>query len=126
MTKGHIKKARSGRSPFDLLRSFLSDRDKQAAALFQQFALAFHGRQLVYSQGLKAHFDLAEKTDAEISAEVDESAQLLGSISLNQWRVICRLDFRGEVLELARHGWAPVQRFLDQLPTVAPGIHDTT
>lgn len=126
MTKGHIKKARSGRSPFDLLRSFLSDHDKQAAALFQQFANAFHGRrQLVYSKGLKAHFDLVEKTDAEIAAQVEETAHLLGSIDLDQWRTICRLNLRGEVLELARFGWSPVQRFLDQLPQ-SPAITNSS
>jgi hypothetical protein len=132
MTKGHSKQTRpddqgtKGETPFDLLRAFLMDRDKQAAALFREFALTFHGRrQLVYSKGLKDHFDLVEKTDAEISAEVEESAELLGSISLDQWRVICRLDLRGEVLELGRHGWAPVQRFLDSLPLNPPGINDS-
>jgi hypothetical protein len=128
MTKGHIAKkaAHKGETPFDLLRAFLSDADKQAAALFREFALTFHGRrQLVYSKGLKAHFQLEEKTDEEISLEVEESAELLGRITLNQWRVICRLDLRGEVLELARHGWEPVQRFLDQLPTNAQGINDS-
>ena len=132
MTKGHSKQTRpddqgtKGETPFDLLRAFLMDRDKQAAALFREFALTFHGRrQLVYSKGLKDHFDLVEKTDAEISAEVEESAELLGSISLDQWRVICRLDLRGDVLELARHGWAPVQRFLDSLPPNPPGINDS-
>jgi hypothetical protein len=126
MTKGHMKKANKGETPFDLLRAFLSDADKQAAALYREFALTFHGRrQLVYSKGLKAHFDLEEKTDEEISLEVEESAELLGRITLNQWRAICRLDLRGEVLELARHGWEPVQRFLDQLPTHAQGINDS-
>ena len=132
MTKGHSKQTRldvqgtKGETPFDLLRAFLMDRDKQAAALFREFALTFHGRrQLVYSKGLKDHFQLDEKTDAEISAEVEESAELLGSISLDQWRVICRLDLRGDVLELARHGWPPVQRFLDSLPPNPPGINDS-
>lgn len=126
MTKGHQKKAKKGETPFDLLRSFLADHDKQAAALFREFALTFHGRrQLVYSQGLKAHFNLDEKTDQEISQQVEESAEFLGSITLDQWRVICRLDLRGEVLELARHGWSPVQNFLDQLPVETRGINDT-
>jgi hypothetical protein len=126
MTKGHIKKANKGETPFDLLRAFLSDRDKQAAALFQEFALTFHGRrQLVYSKGLKSHFDLVEKTDHEISQEIEESAELLGSITLDQWRVICRLDLRGDVLELARFGWSPVQNFLDSLPATTQPINDS-
>ena len=132
MTKGHSKQTRpddqgtKGETPFDLLRAFLLDQDKQAAALFREFALTFHGRrQLVYSKGLKDHFELDEKTDAEISAEVEESAELLGSITLDQWRVICRLDLRGDVLELARHGWPPVQRFLDALPPSPSGINDS-
>lgn len=132
MTKGHSKQTRpddqgiKGETPFDLLRAFFLDRDKQAAALFREFALTFHGRrQLVYSKGLKAHFDLVEKTDSDILDDVEESAVLLGSISLDQWRVICRLDVRGDVLELARHGWAPVQRFLDSLPPNPPGINDS-
>ena len=132
MTKGHSKQTRpddhgtKGETPFDLLRAFLMDRDKQAAALFREFALTFHGRrQLVYSKGLKDHFDLVEKTDADILDDVEESAEFLGSITLDQWRVICRLDLRGDVLELARHGWAPVQRFLDSLPLNPPGINDS-
>ena len=126
MTKGHTKKARNGRTPFDLLRSYLYDDDKQAAALFAEFAGCFHGRrQLVYSNGLKAHFDLVEKTDAEISSEVEESAERLGSITLEQWRVICRLDLRGDVLELARFGWTPVQSFLDQIQAKPQSINDS-
>lgn len=128
MTKGHIAKkaAHKGETPFDLLRAFLSDYDKQAAALFREFALTFHGRrQLVYSKGLKAFFAIGEKSDEEISQEVEESAEFLGSITLDQWRLICRLDLRGDVLELGRHGWEPIQRFLDQLPTNAQGINDS-
>jgi hypothetical protein len=126
MTKGHIKKANKGETPFDLLRAFLFDADKQAAALFREFANTFKGRrQLVYSKGLKDHFELEEITDQEITEQVEESAEFLGSITLDQWRVIRSLDLRGEVLELARHGWAPVQRFLDQLPTNTQGINDS-
>jgi hypothetical protein len=123
MTKGHIKRARStkGRSPFDLLRSKLYDDDRQAAALFQEYARCFHGkRQLVWSKGLKALFSVDELNDQELSARVDDSAVLLGSITLEQWRAILRLDLRADVLELARFGWEPVQRLLDSLPLV-PG-----
>ena len=53
MTKGHTKKALHGETPFDFLRSFLADgEDKQAAALFREFAETFKGkRQLHWSRG---------------------------------------------------------------------------
>lgn len=117
MTRGHIKKAKKGETPFQLLRAYFLDEDKQAGALFRAFALAFHGRrQLVWSKGLKSHFQIDQKTDEELAADRDSISEFLGSIDLDQWRVILRFDVRGEVLELARHGWAPVQRFLDSLP----------
>ena len=51
MTKGHLKKAKHGRSPFDLLRSYLYDQDRQAGALFCDYARSFKGkRQLVWSK----------------------------------------------------------------------------
>lgn len=121
LTKGHIKKAKTGESPFQLLRAFVLDVDRQAAALFRQYAEAFHGRrQLFWSPGLKKRFALDDLTDSEISAVIEDSAELLGSIDLEKWRVICRHELRGDLLELARHGWDPVRRFLDQLPSLIP------
>jgi hypothetical protein len=116
MTKGHIKKASKGRSPFDLLRSYLYDDDKQAGALFREYAQAFHGkRQLQYSNGLKKLYQVEDLTDEELAALQDEPADLLGSIELEQWRLILAADLRGELLELARHGWEPVARLLSSL-----------
>lgn len=116
MTKGHTKRASKGRSPFDLLRSYLYDEDKQAAALFVQYAGVFKGkRQLLWSPGLKDLFSVADLSDEETAALVEESAEMLGMIELEEWRVVLRFDVRGEVLELARHGWEPVRRLLDNL-----------
>ena len=97
MTKGHIKKGKAGgETPFDLLRAVLSDKnDKQAAALFAEFAKAFKGkRQLSWSNGLKAKFNLVEKDDEELAAELEDSAELLGLISLTN----------GEMFSRSRHG----------------------
>jgi hypothetical protein len=116
MTKGHVKKAKKGRTPFDLLRAYMNDGDRQAAALFKEFADNFKGkRQLVWSKGLKALFEVQELTDAELATAPEDRAELLGTISLDQWRVIVRLDLRADVLELARFGWEPVQLFLSGL-----------
>lgn len=117
LTKGHIKKARRGRSPFDLLRSYAFDNDKQAGALFRVYAQAFHGKkQLQWSRGLKDLFGIEERSDGEIAAAIEEDAVLLGKIELEEWRLVLKHGLRGDVLELARlGGWEPVRRLLDSL-----------
>ena len=122
MTKGHIKKANNGETPFDLLRAYAYDDDKQAAALFREFAETFKGkRQLHWSHGLKAKFELEEITDEELAAEQDDQAAILGTIELDDWKRILKADVRGEILELARHGWEPVESFLKELKTQYEG-----
>jgi replication protein len=119
MTKGHVKKALHGETPFDLLRARLMDGDCQAAALFKEFADCFKGRrQLVWSRGLKTRFALADLTDEQLSAVQDDRAFLLGRITPEQWRAILKLDLRADVLELARFGWEPVERLLESLSGV--------
>lgn len=126
MTKGHIKKAKSGgETPFDLLRALLADpKDRQAAALFSEFAQVFKGkRQFSWSNGLKAMFDLEEKTDDELAEEHSEEAQLLGMISVEQWRDVLRVEGRALVLELAAaRGWPAVARFLDFVKGASSGL----
>ena len=119
LTKGHIKKSpkAKGETPFDLLRAFLSDGDRQAAALFREFAGAFKGkRQLFWSHGLKARFGIGEASDGDLAVREDDSAFLLGKIGLDDWRRILKVDVRGQVLALAGiGGWEPVKRFLCDL-----------
>lgn len=119
MTKGHTKKAIHGETPFDFLRAYLSDKnDKQAAALFSEFAMTFKGkRQLHWSKGLKARYLVADKTDEVLAAETDEAVRLLGLITLAQWRdVLCqKVDCRGLILKLAVKGWDSVTAFLDSI-----------
>ena len=78
---------------FDLLRAVLADKeDKQAAALFAEFAKAFKGkRQLSWSNGLKAKFNLVEKNDEELAAELEDNAELLGLISPDEWRDVLKV-----------------------------------
>jgi len=117
MTKGHIKKAKKGRSPFDLLRSYLYDKDKQAGALFVHYAKAFHGKkQLQWSRGLKTLFSINDRTDAETAAVIEDDAALLGRIEPEEWLLVLKFEVRGDVLELATlGGWEPVRRLLDSL-----------
>lgn len=117
MTKGHTKRAKDGETPFDLLRSILYEDDQGAPALFREYADAFKGkRQLVWSRGLRQLLDLgADVTDEELAAEQEDHAEILGQLTVSEWHLVLRLDARGELLEVARGGWAPVQQFLGVL-----------
>lgn len=119
MTKGHIaKKAKQGRlSPFDALRRLLADRtDTQAAALFQEFASAFHGRrQLSWSNGLKDHFAIESIADERIAEGTDTESVRLGTFTADEWRRVLWVEGRGIVLELAREGWEAVCLYLEGL-----------
>jgi hypothetical protein len=116
MTKGHTKKGKDdGETPFDLLRAVLADStDKQAAALFREFAAAYKGhRQLYWSKGLKARYAVEEATDEEVAERTEEGAELLGQLTPDQWRDVLKVEARGLVLEIAaKRSWHEVSRFL--------------
>lgn len=116
MTKGHTKKAINGETPFDFLRSYLTDpTDKQAGALFKEFAETFKGKQqLRWSPGLKKRYAIGESSDEELAAQMDDYAAMLGTITLEQWCDVLAADGRGTVLMLAANGgWDAVACFLD-------------
>ena len=126
MTKGHTKKALHGETPFDFLRAYLADgTDRQAAALFQEFAEAFKGRrQLNWSRGLKARFAIEDASDEELATRAEESAVLLGLIEVEQWRDVLKVDGRAVVLELAaKAGWPEVQKYLWFIKGAGKGVH---
>jgi len=117
ITKGHLKKSNKGRSPMDLIRSYVFDRDKQAAALFIEYSKAYHAkRQLYWSPGLKDLFGIGEKTDEEVAGEQDETAVILGRIEWPVWKLVLKTELRGEILELGRLGsWEAIKTLLDDL-----------
>lgn len=118
MTKGHTKKALHGETPFDFLRAVLLDKeDKQAAALFVEFAKTFEGkRQLHWSKGLKKRYQVADKTDEVLAAETDDRARLLGSITVEQWRDVLAVEGRAAVLQVAASsGWDGVAVYLESI-----------
>lgn len=115
MTKGHTKKAISGETPFDFLRSYLADaNDKQAGALFKEFAETFKGkRQLYWSPGLKKRFAIGESSDEELAAQMEDHATMLGTITIEQWRDVLAVEGNGTVLMLAANGgWDAVAVYL--------------
>lgn len=127
MTKGHTKKGKTGgETPFDFLRAFLADSgDLQAAALFREFAETFKGkRQLHWSHGLKARFAVEDVTDDELAERIEDSADYLGSLTLDQWRDVLAVEGRANVLACAASGgWPAVVAYLDAIKGAgaAPG-----
>jgi hypothetical protein len=118
MTKGHTKKAIQGETPFDFLRAYLADKaDKQAGALFKEFAETFKGkRQLHWSKGLKKRYSIGESTDEELAAQMEDHAAMLGTITIDQWRDVLVVDGSGTVLMVAvTGGWDAVVRYLDSI-----------
>ena len=122
MTKGHTKKARHGETPFDFLRAYLADsKDKQAGALFKEFAETFKGkRQLHWSSGLKKRYAIGESTDEELAVQMEDYAVMLGTITLEQWRDVLRVEGRGVLLQVAASsgeggGWQGVTVYLESI-----------
>lgn len=117
ITKGHLKKSNKGRSPVDLLRSYVYDGDKQAGALFVEYSNSFHGkRQLYWTPGLKDYFSIGELSDEEIAAQQDENAYLLGRIEWPAWKLVLKSELRGEILELGRLGnWDGIALLIEGL-----------
>jgi hypothetical protein len=114
MTKQHIKKSKSGFSPFDLMRAFRDCASLELLSLIQEYGEVMHGaQQLIWSRGLKKRVNVEVLTDEEIAKEIEEEAALLGLISLNQWKFIIRKGYRAEVLLLSKyHGFSAMVAFL--------------
>lgn len=118
MTSGHTKKALHGETPFDLLRAHFADEtDTQCGPLFREFAEAFKGkRQLHWSKGLKQRFAVPDFSDEELAAKQDDDARLLGTVTLEQWRDVLRVEGRGVLLQVAASGgWDAVTLYLGSI-----------
>ena len=118
LTKAHCKHGRNGRyTPWDLLRWHQETSEEQPAALFREYAQAFHGaRQLVWSRGLKARYGIGEHTDQDLAERQEEEAVIVMRIPWADWLRVCRCRGRGTVLVLAENGGASaVLRYLEIL-----------
>jgi hypothetical protein len=130
LTRAHSKRGRLARfTPWDFLRAQFDPEASPAArvryrGLFAEYVQAF-GRvaQLFWSRGLKARFDIEDKSDAKTAEESREAADSLARIEADQWeRLFVRADHRPTVLLLAQRGGSAVVRpFIESLPSPPPG-----
>ena len=102
MSKSHIKKGKDNSlTPFDFLRKYKETEDNRFLALFKEYAETFKGkRQIFWSPGLKKQFLIEDKDDEELAKEKTEMADLLGSLTFEEWKVILKKDSRADLLDL--------------------------
>jgi hypothetical protein len=121
VTNASAKRGRvGGLTPWELLAHFAATGEVWARDRFRDYAGAFKGRhQLTYSHGLKAALGLdseAEKTDAELAAEVEHGAVWVGELSPQAWALVVRHEARAAVLNaVVAGGWDAVEAVLVRL-----------
>ncbi len=125
---GALKSARGDSfTPFGLLGQF-SEGDKAAGKSWVEYATSVSRmgenriestRQLVWSRGLKARFDIDDLTDEQIAEAQEEPAVLLGSLTFDQWLKVLGQPFDARVvlLQIASVGnFDDVISFVNNLP----------
>lgn len=121
LTNAGAKRGRGiGLTPWELLTHFDATGETWARDRFRDYAGVFKGRhQLTYSHGLKAALGLdtvAEKTDAELAAEVEHGAVWVGELSPEAWALIVRHEARAAILNaVVAGGWEAVEGVLVRL-----------
>lgn len=96
---------------------FLIRQEKGDMALYVEYVRGMKGtRQLFWSRGLKDAVGIEDKTDEQHSEEQSEAAELLGSLTAEQWRIVRGNDARAELLDAAELlGWPGVELVLKAL-----------
>lgn len=102
MTRHDLKAARrKGRTPFQVLRDFADTGDCADLDLWREWERASHGTQsLTWSKGLKARFNVGDKTDDELAAQ-EIGGELVTVLTVDQWNLVNGEDGHDEVLEAA-------------------------
>jgi len=105
LTHGQTKTARGEhRTPFEMLRDFLSTGDEADLLLWQEWERGMRGaKQLTWSRGLKARYAVEEKSDEALAAE-EVGGDVVVTITPTQWRALVRLGLRVRLLEALEDG----------------------
>lgn len=119
---------KKGLHPFGLLAD-AQEGDEKAGKLFLDYARAMKGkRQLFWSRGLKELVGLNDVSDEQLAEESRESADLLGSLTTEEWRAVRSAGMRSQVLDAAEiDGWTGVQAVvmqsfqIQQAASIQPG-----
>jgi hypothetical protein len=105
MTKGPVKKAIGGYSPFELA-AWAANGDPLPASLFREYYWGMKGsNQLNYSKGLRKLLAMGTDISDQELAQLQQHDDIeLACIARNFWAHICQTGRRGELLEVASSG----------------------
>ena len=111
IAKASTKNGRAkGLHPFALLAK-AGEGDKRAERLFLAYCMAMKGKsQLYWSPGLKDAVGVNEASDEELAEESRDAADLLGMLTLDDWKLVRAASMRAQLLDAAESGgWAAIQ-----------------
>ncbi|WP_047934789.1 protein rep [Pseudomonas putida] len=118
-SKAKTKNKFKGCHPHD----FLVRDDDSGRRHYLEYALTMRDlrcRQLYWSPGLKDWAGIDEKDDEDIAQEQTESADILGFLTADEWRLVYKAKAEAELLDIADTGdWERVQLLLKSL---APAV----
>lgn len=103
-------------SPWQLLQEFAETGDMLFGDLFRKYADAFAGtRRVQWSPGLKKELGVNEVTDEEAAQDeaTDGEAEIIGTMTAQEWREVVTRDIRIELLEWIEDGYS-LDRFLSE------------
>lgn len=105
LTKGHTKRGRSGRTPWQILADFAESGNATDAALFQEYASSFKGaRQLTWSRDLRALYAAdPEATDAALADEPTAPETQTATLSRSLFDAIVKRGLTADVLSGQEH-----------------------
>jgi hypothetical protein len=101
MTRHDLKAGRrAGRTPFQVLRDFAETGDCADLALWHEWERASSGtKSLTWSRGLKARYNVVEKSDEELAAE-RVGGEHVTDLSTEQWNLVNAEELHDDVLEV--------------------------
>lgn len=114
--------SKAGRAKGVHPHEFLIRREKGDAMRYLEYVHAMAGsRQLYWSPGLKKLVGVDDIDDEVLALETNEKADLLGSLSADEWAVVRHKRLRSQLLDVAESGdWSKVQDFLIQVAGISP------
>ena len=94
-------------TPFQFLQVIAKTSNPLYVSLFREYYSVYRGtNQVNFSRGLREKLGLLEvdKKDSELCEVVESDEIVLHTMVREIWKVVCKLDKRGEVLSIASRG----------------------